>query len=66
MVVFTKNQSRDMIKDNDSVVCVVITEILMNYFVFVVTKCIEENNVTGNDSCSYIRVKDRTIQRFTL
>ncbi len=50
-----------MIKDSDFVECVIITQELMNYSVFVVRKCIEENKDTKNDSINYIRIKDRTI-----
>lgn len=48
MIIFTKNQSRDMTKDNGFVVRVAITQRRMSYFVSVVIKCIEEVNAITN------------------
>ncbi|GKS66869.1 hypothetical protein YTPLAS73_04160 [Nitrosarchaeum sp.] len=51
-----KNQSEDMIKDNDIVVCADITLKLTKYSVLVVTRCIEERSDTTN--CFLIPCKE--------
>ena len=48
MIIFTKNQSKDMTKDSGFVEHVAITQRQMRYFASVVIKCIEEVNVITN------------------